>query len=297
MADRQWEHYVSYPNSKSEAYLYGAHSAAVPAGWACGRHLHHLMFELNLVLEGTQLAEISGIPYRQETGDLLLVPPMRLHSFRSEAPLRYFVFHVQIDDPAFLQRLADSGLLHVDRDHPLNGKLVAAVKGLQELLAQGASRIRLYRSLYETLDLLESELNRILPVPGASEEHLSLPARIAREIEAYVAVQGDEDREKEENWMESIARRLGYSRRHCYRAFMGTFQMSPRDYLFVLRQQEAMHLLLSGGETLERIAIRIGYDNVQSFIRQFSKWTGTTPGQFRKQKRDELVYLTRLEVR
>lgn len=296
MADRH-EDYVPFPNSKSEAYLYGAHSAAVPAGWTCGRHLHHLMFELNLVLEGTQLADVGGIPYRQEAGDLLLVPPMRLHAYRSEAPLRYFVLHVQIDDPAFLQRLGDSGLLLVDRGHPLNGKLVAAVKALRDCLAQGTSRIRLYRALYETLELLESELDRLLRASGASEERLSLPVRIAREIEAFVAGQGDEEREIEENWMETIARRLGYSRRHCYRAFAGAFRMSPRDYLFVLRQQEAMHLLLSGGDSVERIARRIGYDNVQSFIRQFVKWTGTTPGRFRRQKRDELVYLTRLEVR
>jgi AraC-like DNA-binding protein len=72
--------------------------------------------------------------------------------------------------------------------------------------------------------------------------------------------------------------------------------MSPLDYLFVLRQQEAMHLLLSGGDSLERIAHRIGYDNVQSFIRQFAKWTGLTPGAFRKSRKDELVYLTPLEV-
>lgn len=296
MADRE-EQDEAYPNSKSEAYLYGAHSAAVQPGWTCGRHLHHLMFELNLVLEGTQLADIGGIPYRQEAGDLLLVPPMRLHSYRAEAPLRYFVLHVQIDDPVFLQRLGDSGLLLVDRGHPLNRKLVAAVNTLRERMAPGDSRIRLYRALYETLDLLESELDRILQAPEASEERLSLPARIAREIEAFVAGPRDEDREIEENWMASIARRLGYSRRHCYRAFMDAFRMSPRDYLFVLRQQEAMHLLLGGRDSLERIARRIGYDNVQSFIRQFSKWTGTTPGRFRKQKRDELIYLTRLEVR
>ncbi|MBB6735140.1 helix-turn-helix domain-containing protein [Cohnella zeiphila] len=297
MADRQVEQDAAFPNSKSEAYLYGAHSAAVPAGWSCGRHLHHRMFELNLVLEGTQLADIGGIPYRQEEGDLLLVPPMRLHSYRSEASLRYFVLHVQLDDPAFLQRLGDSGLLLVDRGHPLNRKLVAAVKTLHERMAQKASRIRLYRALYEALDLLEGELDRLLPAPGEPDESRSLPVRIAREIETLVAGHGDEDREKEENWFETIARRLGYSRRHCYRTFMDAYRMSPRDYLFVLRQQEAMHLLLSGGDSLERIARRIGYDNVQSFIRQFSKWTGTTPGQFRKMRRDELVYLTRLEVR
>lgn len=47
---------------------------------------------------------------------------------------------------------------------------------------------------------------------------------------------------------------------------------------------------------MEEIAFRIGYDNVQSFVRQFSKWTGLTPGRFRKERSDELSYLTPIEL-
>ena len=72
--------------------------------------------------------------------------------------------------------------------------------------------------------------------------------------------------------------------------------MSPRQYLAVLRQQEAMQLLLHGAGSVEQIALRIGYDNAQSFIRQFVKWTGMTPGAFRKQKGGDITYLTPLEL-
>jgi AraC-like DNA-binding protein len=72
--------------------------------------------------------------------------------------------------------------------------------------------------------------------------------------------------------------------------------MSPREYLTILRQQEAMQLLINTEETIEQIAYRIGFGNVQSFIRQFYKWTGLTPGAFRRQEINTHMYLTPLEL-
>ncbi|MEK0316708.1 helix-turn-helix domain-containing protein [Cohnella sp. 56] len=290
--------YQPYPNSKSEAYLYGVHAASVQEGWSCSRHLHHMMLEINLVLDGTQTADIAGTRIVQQTGELVVVPPMRLHTFRAASPLRYFVLHIQIDDPAFLRQLGDSGLLLIGREDPLAPRLVRAVRDIRERLDRGDTRIGIYRLVYEILELLETEIrSRGL---AAQAEPDALPLLIAREIETIVArpdAEGSiEQPELRDSWMEDIAGKLGYSRRHCYRAFKEAYRMSPREYLFVLRQQQAMHLLANTGLSLEEIAVRIGYDNVQSFIRQFAKWTGTTPGRFRKDKLDAPSYLTPIEL-
>ena len=142
------------------------------------------------------------------------------------------------------------------------------------------------------MDLLESYI-AAQEGPGTGTD--VLPIRIAKAIESLVA-----DRRAEEaiaaGWMEALAEQLGFSRRHCYRVFRDAYSLSPREYLAVLRQQEAMHLLTGGEHAVEEVARRIGYDNVQSFIRQFVKWTGTTPGAFRKQRAGETVYLTPLEL-
>lgn len=53
----------------------------------------------------------------------------------------------------------------------------------------------------------------------------------------------------------------------------------------VLKQQEAVHMLMSSTESIERIAHRVGYENVQSFSQQFTAWVGCTPGNFRKNNR------------
>ncbi len=284
-----------FDNCKSEVYLYGAHEASVPGDWSCRRHLHHMMLELNLVLEGTQIAEIGGKSIRQGVDELILVPPMRLHSFLAEGPLRYFVFHIQIDDPYFFQRLGQSELMQISRSHLLNARLLPKIRNVRELLEGKAGKMRLFHAVYDILETLDTYIDENLTA-FASKPADPLPVLIAREIETLVTVSSHTESALPGNWMEGISSRLGYSRRHCFRAFRDTFHMAPRDYLFVLRQQEAMQLLANGEDSLERIAYRIGYDNVQSFIRQFSKWTNMTPGAFRKQSRSDIVYLTPLEL-
>lgn len=284
-----------FDNCKSEVYLYGAHEASVSGDWSCRRHLHHMMLELNLVLEGAQIAEISGNTIRQGADELILVPPMRLHSFQADGSLRYFVFHLQIDDPTFFQRLGQSELIQISRSHPLNSRLLPKIRNLRELIEGKAGKMRLFHAVYDILDTLDTYMHEHREA-FASKPADPLPVLIAKEIETLVTETSHTESTLPSNWMEVIANRLGYSRRHCFRAFRDTFRMAPRDYMFVLRQQEAMQLLANGEDTLERIAYRIGYDNVQSFIRQFSKWTNMTPGAFRKQSRGDIVYLTPLEL-
>ncbi|MFD2333428.1 helix-turn-helix domain-containing protein [Cohnella sp. GCM10020058] len=290
--------FKSYPNSKAEAYLYGAHVASVPADWRCARHLHHRMLEINFVLEGMQGGDVGGSRITQSAGELLVVPPMLLHTFRAETAMRYFVFHVQIDDPVFMRRIGEAGVMLLGQDRAVTPKLIETVSDIRERFERGDSKPGTYRLVYALLEMLEDEANARIGA-NASEPD-ALPLLIAREIESIVsrpeAEASDEDSVFQDNWMEAIADRLGYSRRHCYRAFSEAYRMSPRQYLFVLRQQEAMHLLANTRLSLEEIARRIGYDNAQSFIRQFSKWTGMTPGRFRKEKSEELSYLTPIEL-
>ncbi|WP_219835033.1 helix-turn-helix domain-containing protein [Paenibacillus sp. R14(2021)] len=286
-----------FANRKSETYLYGAQMGTVQAGWSCSRHLHHMMFELNLVLEGTQLAEVGGTAYRQSKDNLILVPPMLLHAYKAVEPFSFFVMHVQIDDPVFLNALNRAKLLLLEPGQELHGLLLPEVKRVVEMLMEeetpkSKSKSKLFRTVYTIMDILETYITEHDEGAAAADD---LPIRIAKEIEALVAERQPED-VIPAGWMEAMAGRLGFSRRHCYRVFREAYQLSPREYLAVLRQQEAMHLLLSTEHAVDEIALRIGYDNAQSFIRQFVKWTGTTPGAFRRRRLGETVYLTPLEL-
>ena len=58
-----------------------------------------------------------------------------------------------------------------------------------------------------------------------------------------------------------------------------------------------MQKLVNTNDSIEQIANTIGYENIQSFSRQFLKWAGMSPSAFRKNHRDSLLYLTPLEVK
>jgi AraC-like DNA-binding protein len=83
--------------------------------------------------------------------------------------------------------------------------------------------------------------------------------------------------------LEAVAEMLNLSERTLKRqlAQEGT---TYSDILEDMRRQEAIRLLLNSSESLERIAEALGYSDVANFNRAFKRWTGTTPGQYRREQ-------------
>lgn len=138
--------------------LVGTHWRTVDKGWSYTEHQHPLL-ELNVVLQGTQLTFVSGEPYIQNAGDLLLIRPDELHQSRNAAdePMTYFALHLDVDDPDLFNLLgrierhlfsADSPIVqqlmpHIEElmevcsaepDHAVNRRLDIRVKVMQLLL-------------------------------------------------------------------------------------------------------------------------------------------------------------------
>ncbi|QHE53030.1 helix-turn-helix domain-containing protein [Pontibacillus sp. HMF3514] len=54
------------------------------------------------------------------------------------------------------------------------------------------------------------------------------------------------------------------------------------DFLNYCRMKKAKELLVQTDDKIQDVSIKVGYHNVNSFIRLFKKYTGTTPGKYRK---------------
>ena len=80
--------------------------------------------------------------------------------------------------------------------------------------------------------------------------------------------------------LENVAARLGMSAPTLRRklAAEGTSFREVREQL--LRDQ-AVASLVRGGESVEELALRLGFSEASAFHRAFKRWTGTSPGTYR----------------
>lgn len=294
---------IFYPHIRPEICLYAPHYRSVAPDWVCGRHVHHMMFEFLLVLDGSLKAIHGSAEQKMETGDLILISPMQIHGYEAghTEGVSFFAAHVQIEEAELLHLFEIENNAFYPKDHPLNKALRPWIDELMDALQE--ERLRNAKVMLKVLSLMETiqtyfneEATHSLPTEEREPAYL-----IAKEIESLLrrSVMVEEENHSAStsgevngsDWLEEISRRLNISRRHCHRLFRQAYGMSPRQYLMILKQQEAMQMLNSSNDSIEQIAFRLGYLNVQSFSRQFASWVGCTPGGFRKKNPESVSFL------
>ena len=75
----------------------------------------------------------------------------------------------------------------------------------------------------------------------------------------------------------SVAARLRVTAAHLSRQFKRDYQMTPREYLHLLRMADAP-LKLARGEPIAAVSGDVGYNDLTRFYKQFRKATRTSPG-------------------
>nr|WP_154959178.1 AraC family transcriptional regulator [Paenibacillus xylanexedens] len=83
--------------------------------------------------------------------------------------------------------------------------------------------------------------------------------------------------------LEALAKQLNYSQQYISRKCKEQTGLSPLDYVIRFRMEEAKSLLAVTMATQQEIASHVGYPDLMYFSRMFKKYTGMTPGHFRKQ--------------
>lgn len=81
--------------------------------------------------------------------------------------------------------------------------------------------------------------------------------------------------------LDELARLTGLSAKYFCRYFKTIVHRSPIDYLNYYRIECASHFLTSSDMTVAEIAQHCGYNDSSFFIKQFKKYKGTTPKQYR----------------
>lgn len=271
---------LSQPDLVATFTLTGTHFRVVPPGWSYPRH-DHPYFELCWVESGTQSTRLTGHALEQGPGDLLLLCPFDAHGSTSSTGAALYCLHFDVDEMALRRLLCRAGSMLFKADHPLTAQLIGPIQtlrhhaaandagGLVTRLTLTASLFHLFAALAEVL-LAEDGLLSDLP-----QTTLQTATRLAEAIERAVN-QGDAHFS-----IESAIRQLGYHPDYGNTLFRQSYGLSARQYRATLRLRRAKMLLLDNELSIGHVAQRLGFSDGMRFSRQFKRWVGISPRQFR----------------
>ena len=237
--------------------------------WAHGRIGRRNDFYLIYSLGGDIVGQIGGEPVTIGSGDLVCMLPGTEYSFGSRSPLdewtHYFWIH-------FTGCEAERTLL---RSGITPGK-VYSLGQCEEAFAYYEKLFSEFRTQGEDFEYSAAvQLRYLLYVFGkaAKENAVGRLDKSIRYIHTHL---------RYELTVEGLAAMefLGVSRyREIFRSVTG---VSPLEYVTRLRIERAKDLLSQNDSSVAEVAEAVGYTNRNYFQRLFRKYTGKTPGEFRK---------------
>ncbi len=85
--------------------------------------------------------------------------------------------------------------------------------------------------------------------------------------------------------LDEVAHRFGYSPRNFVRVFRAATATTPHNYLVKLRLSHAMRTLRNSDDSITEVAFASGFNDSNYFSNMFSKMTGLSPSEYRRQSR------------
>lgn len=284
-----------YPHSKWlpvinwNIKLFGAHMQQVKKGWNVPLE-SHLAFELILIIKGSQFTVMENLNYQLSEGDILLIPPgfKHVNQCLDDCGLTYFIAHFNVDDTLFHQEMSHNVQLYFPVGTEDNQKLKEGIMKWVTLLEREgeystSDLLTIQAGLFEILLILSTQVSASSkPLVTSSANHYA--RLIAEAIKSNFKEENiqKEWRKDQEIRIEEIAESLKISSGYALEVFQKVYGLSPRRYLSQLKLQEAKQLLHQPDLALTRIADMLGYSSLSHFSRQFKRWTGMSPREYRQ---------------
>ena len=221
------------------------------------------------------------------------------------------LLYSRVDEP-FWYPLRDEFLLRLAIRGGQKGEILEKLKVLQETLRRSSHR---YRE-YELRSILYRIMNYAMDLPGASDQHLREamkqmadyrnPEDFFEAFETYIISEAGERKKtyavnevkgrpfqeilkfinenycKPEMSLVYVAEQFGFGSAYLSKIFKDNMGVNFGDYLSEKRMERGRQLLVETQMSLQQIVESLGYSDVPSFHRKFSKKYGMSPGNYRK---------------
>ena len=252
-------------------------------------HRHDFM-ELVYVTSGKTTHYVDGASLGVNAGEILFIGYNQSHSFYVDEDMRYYNFLVK---PEYISRsLADAQTIYdifsffiLDRYFDDEKRRVPVIRlSAPQKLELDALAEKMYdesvrkESGYElALDgcmrLILSRIFRCLRQSHTDNFLTSIMPGLMEYIDSNYT---------KKLTLSELANKCFYNPAYLGRLFKSTFHISLRDYICEKRIAFAKDLLDNTDETVEQIAVRVGYEDKKQFYRFFKEKFGCTPTQYRK---------------
>ena len=256
----------------------------VPMHW-------HNEFELNRIISGKGEFICGDNRFLAKEGDLLLIPPNRLHAAypceNSGLVYQAFVFH-----PAMISANSNDRCTMECIRPIINGTIqlpepvTASLPCYSELSSAAEQIISCVSGNTAPLDLLlKSELLRFFWLLNKTANHSVLDAASISYTELVrPALEYMQSNLQEPVSIGQLADLVHLSKSYFMNCFKKAVGIGAIEHLTQLRINAACDALSGSDKMISEIAFSCGYSNLSNFNRQFKQIMGCSPKEYRKKK-------------
>lgn len=270
--------------------LHGGHTQTVECGWTSEQE-SHFAFEIMLIIKGTQRTFYETYFEDYSDGQIMLIPPGSIHQNKCISPdgMTYFCLHFDIDDPEVQQQLLMYCPKKLNRNNTTYKNINTILNSFMELLESHSSRVHKKLKLNKLfIDLVSNLINyseqEKMKIAQSDNESLILAKTIAETIQKrfLIFINSADHSNFKLLAIKNIALELNISNSKMLKIFKSVYAMSPKNYLDMLKFNEAKSLLNQPNISITEISEILGYQNGSHFSRQFKTWSGHSPNTYRK---------------
>ena len=249
----------------------------------------HDFIEIVYVMSGNAVEKVNDGEYEVKRGDLIFINYQSTHTFIPNTDFSYvnICFKPETVDSLItpenvfaLLQLTAFDELRRENDDGMVSFFGSERDEIESLLQSMLSEYRSKHSFRRAV--LDSYMNILLVKilrKTAAEPHSAERSGTWQEIADYIDLNLGE-----ELTLSALAQKCFYNPSYFSRIFKEHFDMSLTEYINRRRVELAKKLLSKGTVSVEEIAYRVGYPSKSSFYRAFTRITGTTPAEYKKQK-------------
>lgn len=251
-------------------------------------HFHNLM-EIGICRRGEGELIIDENTYHYRTNSVTLIPPNIPHTTISGGTIPNFWEFLYVDVNPIIEELYGDRTVQKNEAMELvrksahllsSGENPGVLQSINTIIREVKGQKPYYRQIVTShLHALFYELLRLNAGQTKTQLEAGGTSTTMRQITAALTFVNDHY--QEEIKVGALAEICGMSETYFRKVFEEYVHMLPMDYINLVRVQSACELMKRGNDSMEEVALKVGFSTTSTFNRNFKKFFNTSPYQWK----------------